>query len=183
MTPQRSLRWPVLQSRQVYRNPWLAVREDRVLRPDGSRGRYGVIEVGDAVSIVALSDKAVCLVRQYRHAWSRDVWEVPCGGLHKGERPLAAARRELREEAGITARRWDRLGIIRANDPIVNTFHLYLARTLRIGPPAREGSEADMVSRMWPLAEYRWAVISGAVSDDMTIACIAKALLWAGIRL
>jgi 8-oxo-dGDP phosphatase len=175
--------WAVRASRQVYRNPWLRVREDRLLRPDGSSGTYGVVEIGDAVSVVALAKDSLCLVRQYRHAWGRDVWEAPCGGVEPGETPLAAARRELREEAGIGARWWRKAGIIRTNDPVANTFHLFLARGLSFGPAARDGSEAGMVSRMWPFKDIKRAVADGRITDDMTLACIFKCLLLAKINL
>jgi len=174
--------WATTGRRRVYRNPWMAVFEDRVRRPDGSRGTYGVVEVGDAVSVVALDRGRVCLVRQHRHSWGKRVWEVPCGGLHRGESPLGAARRELAEEAGIAARIWRRLGCVEANDPIVNRFHLFLAQGLEFGKHRRDESEADMEHRMWPLSDLREAVLRGAIRDDMTIACVAKALLAAGRR-
>jgi 8-oxo-dGTP pyrophosphatase MutT (NUDIX family) len=178
----RDAPWPVLSVREAYRNPWLRVHEDRVRRPDKTVGRYGIIEVGDAVSVVALSCDGVCLVRQYRPSWRRNVWEVPCGGIRRGERPLAAAKRELREEAGITARSWRPAGIVRANDPVVNTFHLFLAQELRHGPARRDDSESDMVSRMWPFTEFKRAVRAGIITDDMSLACLFKCLLVAGIE-
>lgn len=174
--------WAVEAARTVYRNPWLRVHEDRVRRPDGTLGRYGVVEVGDAVAVAALSPGGLWLVRQYRPSWRRRVWELPCGGIGRGERPLAAARRELREETGLTARSWLGAGVIRANDPVVNTFRLYLARGLTRGAAARDASEADMECRMWPLAELRRAVRSGRIDDDMTLAGIFKCLLVAGIK-
>lgn len=175
--------WQTINSRRIYRNPWIAVREDQVLRPDGSAGRYGVVEVGDAVSIVALQNNAVCLVRQYRHSWGKRVWEVPCGGLHRGESALRAAKRELLEESGISAKKWKRLGIIESNDPVVNRFHLFLARDLSFALPRRDRSEADMKSKMWKLSDYKKALLTGAIRDDMTMACVCKALLAAGVRL
>jgi len=175
--------WRTLGRRRVYRNPWMTVFEDRVRRPDGSAGTYGVVEVGDAVSIVALDRGRVCLVGQYRHSWGKRVWEVPCGGLHKGESPLKAARRELLEEAGMTARRWRGLGCVEANDPIVNRFRLFLATGLAFGRHQRDESEADMVHRMWSLSDFNRAVLNGRICDDMTIACVAKCLMVLGRRL
>lgn len=175
--------WRTLSRKGVYRNPWLRVFEDRVRRPDGSGGTYGVVEVGDAVSVVALERDRVCLVRQYRHSWGKRIWEVPCGGLHKGELALSAAKRELLEEAGITAQKWKRLGIIESNDPVVNRFHLYLARGLVQGSHNRDQSEADMESKMWRLSEFKRAVLRGMIRDDMTIACVAQALMAAGRKL
>ncbi|MBI4727032.1 NUDIX hydrolase [candidate division TA06 bacterium] len=176
-------KWKITKRRQVYKNPWIAVREDSVKRPDGSAGRYGVVEVGDAVSIVALQNDGLCLVQQYRHSWGKRVWEVPCGGLHKGESALKAAQRELSEEAGIKAKKWKRLGIIESNDPVVNRFHLFLARDLSFASPRRDRSEAGMENRMWGLPDYKQALLKGAIRDDMTIACVCKALMAGGVKL
>jgi len=169
--------WRLLKRRLAYSNPWLRVYEDRVERPDGMRGRYGVVEVGDAVSVVAWERGCFWLVRQYRHSWGKRVWEVPCGGLARGEAPLSAAKRELWEETGLRAKRWLRLGVIEANDPVVNRFHLFLATELVQDRPQRDDSEADMICRRWSLAEFEEAVRRGTIRDDMTIACVAKALL------
>lgn len=172
--------WRTLARRRVYRNPWIRVFEDRVSRPDGGLGTYGVVEVGDAVSVAALEGGRICLVCQYRHSWGKRVWEVPCGGLRRGESLLAAAKRELREEAGIDALHWRKLGAVEANDPVVNRFHLFLATGLAHGRPRRDQSEADMESRMWGLSDFKKAVLSGKIRDDMTIACVAKALMASG---
>lgn len=172
--------WRLLKRSLVYSNPWLRVYEDRVRRPDGRSGRYGVVEVGDAVSVVAWEKDRICLVRQYRHAWGKRVWEVPCGGLARGEGLLAAAKRELWEETGIRAKGWRRLGVVEANDPVVNRFHLFLATGLTSGRPRRDDSESDMRCRMWSLGEFKKAVSRGTICDDMTIACVTKALLAMG---
>ncbi len=173
----RTRAWRVRSRRRVYCNPWLSVYEDRVQRPDGSEGIYGVVEVGDAVSIVAWDKDRICLVRQHRHSWGKRIWELPCGGLGPGESILAAAKRELLEEAGIRARYWRRLGAVEANDPVVNRFHLFLATGLSFGPCCRDHTEADMEHRMWRLEDFRKAVLRGAIRDDMTIAGVAKAML------
>jgi 8-oxo-dGTP pyrophosphatase MutT (NUDIX family) len=175
--------WQTIKRRRIYQNPWIAVHEELVRRPDGSVGRYGIVEANDAASIVAIQDNAVCLVQQYRPSWGKRVWEVPCGGLHRGESVLRAAKRELLEESGIIAKKWKRLGIIESNDPVVNRFHLFLAQDLSFVPARRDDSEADMKSKMWKLSDFKSAVLKGSISDDMTIACVCKALLAAGIKL
>ncbi len=152
-------------------------------RPDSTKGTYGVVDVGDAVSVVAVENGRVCLVQQYRHSWGKRVWEVPCGGIHDKESPLRAAKRELLEEAGITAAGWKSLGIIEANDPVVNRFHLFLARGLKFADHCRDDSEADMKSKMWKLVEFKRAVLKGTIRDDMTVACVCKALMASGMSL
>jgi 8-oxo-dGTP pyrophosphatase MutT (NUDIX family) len=174
--------WQTIKRRRIYQNPWITVREDIVLRPDGSVGRYGIVEANDAASIVAIQDNGLCLVQQYRPSWGKRVWELPCGGIHKGESGLRAAKRELLEESGITAKKWKRLGLIESNDPVVNRFHLFLAQDLSFADPKRDRSEADMKSKMWKYSDYKKALLGGAIRDDMTIACVCKALLAAGVK-
>src|SRR5439155_7079061 len=96
--------WQVLGSRQVYENAWIRVREDDVIRPDGQPGIYGVVEFqGLAVAIIALTeDEQVYLVGQYRYPTDTYSWEVVEGTSEAGEEPLAAAKRELSEETGLT---------------------------------------------------------------------------------
>ena len=104
--------WTTLGSRAIYENPWIAVREDRVLRPDGQPGIYGVVHFRHlAIGIVPLTDDGqTILVGQYRYTLDDYSWEIPEGGGALGVDPLESAKRELREETGLVAERWTYLG-------------------------------------------------------------------------
>ena len=95
------------RSRLVYENPWIRVREDQVLRPDGLPGIYGVVEFKNrAVGVLPVDhDGSVWLVGQYRYPLQAYSWEIPEGGSPESESPEATAIRELREETGLTAGR------------------------------------------------------------------------------
>src|SRR5262249_61714848 len=99
--------WTTLESRPVYENPWIAVREDRVLRPDGTPGIYGVVHFKNrAVGVLPVDEQGrVWLVGQYRYPTDRYSWEIPEGGGHGDETIEETARRELREETGLAAGR------------------------------------------------------------------------------
>src|SRR4029453_13769042 len=109
--PRKNGPYPVLSSEPRYRNRWIALREDRVIRPGGSEGLFGVVEMVPGSSVLAIDDEDNCfLVRQYKYALGRDSLEAISGGIDDGETPLGAAQRELREEVGLIAADWQDLG-------------------------------------------------------------------------
>ena len=99
--------WKTLSSRVVYENPWIGVREDEVIRPDGLPGIYGVVHFKNrAVGVLPVDrDGAIWLVGQYRYPLDAYSWEIPEGGCPASESPEETARRELREETGLVAGR------------------------------------------------------------------------------
>src|ERR687889_405716 len=111
MTPDETKNpWLSVSSKRVYDNPWITVREDRVVRPDGESGIYGVVHYKNiAVGVLAIEEDHVYLVGQYRYPLDRYSWEIPEGGCPEGEEPLAAARRELEEETGLRAEKWEKM--------------------------------------------------------------------------
>ena len=109
--PDRRLREEMRERRPVYDGRLLHVFEDTVRLPEGREARREVVEHPGAVAIVATApDGRVVLVRQWRHALRRALWEIPAGTRQPGEEPAATARRELTEETGYTAARWRELG-------------------------------------------------------------------------
>src|SRR5215510_14916898 len=126
--------YKVLSSEPRYRNRWIALREDRVIRPGGSEGLFGVVEMASGSSVLAIdADGTVFLVREYKYAIGRDSLEVVSGAMDEGETPLAAAQRELREETGLVATDWQPMGAV---DPFTTAIrcrnHLFLARELTL---------------------------------------------------
>jgi len=103
----------VLKSKEIYKNPWIKVREDKVIRPGGEEGLFGIVEGASGSSVVALTkDDKVYLVKEYHYAQNETTYEVPSGGIDKDETPLESAKRELKEETGLTANKWTDLGYI-----------------------------------------------------------------------
>jgi len=173
--------WQTRESRIVYDNRWISVREDQVSGPAGD-GIYGVVTLKNAaVFVVALDeDDRVCLVTIDRYTTGRSV-EVPAGGTD-GEDPLLAAQRELREETGLEADEWTQIGTMNAlNGVTVAPEHVFLARSLRqAGDSARTQAEEGIDEMAWvPFAEALAMVADGRIRDGETIAALA----YAGIRL
>ncbi|GAA2742998.1 hypothetical protein GCM10009868_15140 [Terrabacter aerolatus] len=177
--------WPVHETRVVYENPWIRVREDAVTRPDGSDGIFGVVEVQrPAVFVVALTDDdEVVLVTLDRHTVGTSV-EVPAGGTD-GEDPLVAARRELAEETGLVAGSWRQVGTMNALNGICRAPEVvFLATDLSPAPDtddtAARREEGIRDVRPVPLADVLGLVADGTITDGETIAALMFALVALG---
>jgi 8-oxo-dGTP pyrophosphatase MutT (NUDIX family) len=175
--------WPVRAQRVVYENPWIRVVEDDVVRPDGSEGIYGVVEMRHpAVFVVALTDAdEVLLVMVDRHTVGRSI-EVPAGGSD-GEDSLVAARRELLEETGYEADRWREIGAMTALNGICRAPEtVWLATGLRRAesPAHHRAEEGIHEVRAVPWAEAMRMVRGGEISDGESVAALMYAALALG---
>ncbi|MGH9632545.1 MAG: NUDIX domain-containing protein [Bryobacteraceae bacterium] len=172
----RSNPWKTLSSRVPYENSWVRVREDQVIRPDGATGIYGVIEIRPSVGIVALNEHGqVALVGQWRYTLGRYSWEIPRGGSSHGETDmLEAARRELREEAGFTARSWLPLGEVDVcNGVTTDVQHLFLASGLDFVGTHQDPVE-QIVTDWLPFPQAVQMVMTGDITEVCTVAAILK---------
>ena len=181
--------WPVRRTRIAYENPWIRVHEDEVVRPDGSDGVFGVVEVRHpAVFVVALTDAdEVVLVTVDRHTVGESV-EVPAGGTD-GQDPLDAARRELAEETGLAAREWRQVGVMNALNGVCRAPEMvFLATGLEpagpgagstVGDAARTEEGISAVRRV-PMAQLLDLVRDGGITDGETVAALMFALAHLG---
>jgi 8-oxo-dGTP pyrophosphatase MutT (NUDIX family) len=169
--------WTVLDSQRLYASPWITVREDRVIQPDGLIGTFGVVEMTPGVSILPLGeDGTVYLVRVFRYTLGRDSIETAAGGIEDGESPEETAHRELREELGIEAREIIPLGIVdQLTENVVSPDHLFLARGLTFVAPNHEPTER--ITRIAvPLEQaLQWA-LDGTISHAASTTLIFKAV-------
>ena len=169
--------WRTLSSREVYDNPWIRVREDQVIRPDGKPGIYGVVETRIATGVIALTpENEVYLVGQYRYPVNEYSWEIIEGGSDPGEPALEAAKRELREEAGLTAENWKQLG---PEFHLSNCFSseigiVFLAQGLTLGQADPEGTEILKIKKL-PLTQALEMVHSGEIKDSVSIVGLLRA--------
>lgn len=174
--------WRTLAAHTVYRNPWLTVTEYQVIRPDGAPGIYGVVDPGDNVTIVALDDEEqIWVVEDFVYTVQARYWSLPTGAAERGEEPLLAAQRELAEEAGLSATRWELLGTFYLSPGIATQrSYLYLARGLSLGAPQREGTEAHMTTRRMPLRDAYAASLRGETPSGAT--ALGVWLAWTRLR-
>ncbi len=172
--------WTLLGSREIYRNPWIRIREDQVVRPDKKPGIYGVVEFQTtALGVVPVADNGdTVLVGQYRYTLEAYSWEIPEGGGVKTGDTLPDAKRELVEETGITATEWIDLGPFHLSNSVTDEAgRVYLARGLEFGDSRPDGDE---VLRTWrlPLEEAYAMCMDGRITDAVSIIGITRAVHW-----
>jgi 8-oxo-dGTP pyrophosphatase MutT (NUDIX family) len=161
-----------ISTRIAYENRWTRLREDRIRRPDGSDGLYGVVERADFAVIVPWHDGRLTLVEQYRYPVSARVWEFPMGMWEEapGTDPAVLAAAELREETGLIAAGMTHAGEIFQGPGYCNQRgHIFLATGLTQGAPDREATEQDMICRSFSLDAFEAMVRDGTIREAMTL--------------
>ncbi len=149
---------------------------EQAVLPNGLEVELVVIRHPGASAVVALDNTGhVALLSQYRHAIGGYLWEIPAGVRHSGETPIQCAQRELAEEAGLSARRWDHLGAIVTIPSFCDErIDLYLARELDLAVGTRDADEIIRVERV-TFAETLRMIRRGEIYDAKTVAALHMA--------
>jgi ADP-ribose pyrophosphatase len=162
-------------NRIVYQNPWLRFERFEITHPNGTAGEHGLVITPPAAGVIAFDGEDVWLTRQQRFALDRSEIEIVKGGAAAGESHLAAAQRELREELGLTARRWDSLGeALEIPSIMQEPVLIYLAREISRVETDQEAVESIDAVHM-SLAAALDALASGAISDAVTAVALFRA--------
>lgn len=129
--------YEISSTKEIYKNPWIQVREDIVLKPNGDKGLFGVVDYSAGASVVALNKKnEIFLVKEYAYAIDEYSISLPQGGVEPNESPIDAAKRELKEETGVHADEWKELGYINPYTMIIKgPIYLFLAKNAQIVSP------------------------------------------------
>ena len=173
--------WKTLSSRIAYQNPYITVREDKVITPGGSEGIYGVVESKPGVLIVAQTDNdEVYLIESFRYPLQSWRWEIPGGGIDDGDTPLQAAQKELAEELGLQADKWDQLGDMYPsnNGPLDDHNVVFVARDLHAVQKHHETGEAIRPPKAVPWREVLAMVQRGELTDGQSLGALLHYLLW-----
>ncbi len=168
--------WQVIASEVKYKNPWMQVTEDSVVRPDGKKGIYGTFTINPGVGVLALDEQGfVYLTDEFHYAINRNNVEAAVGGVEKGENILSAAKRELKEELGIEAESWTSLGFVEPLTSFTNSpINLFLARKLKFGKPTHEGTETIKTVKV-KLEKAVDMVLKGEIFASASCVLILKA--------
>lgn len=169
--------WRTVTSRPIYENKWLKLREDIAELPDGRQTIYGVVTFGECVGVLPFVDAdRVLLVRQYRYVFDENQrWEMPTGGMHAGETPETAARRELQEEIGHTAGRLDWVSSYYTSKSVCQeTAHLFLGYDLAPSILAPDDTEFLEIAT-FPFQEVLDMVNRSEIRDSMTVIAVLHA--------
>jgi 8-oxo-dGTP pyrophosphatase MutT (NUDIX family) len=161
--------------RTTYENRWLRFEAHDMVHPNGQPGEHGVVITPRASATVVLDGDDILLARQARYAIDRTVLEIVKGGADVGESPQAAAERELREELGIAAVRWDPLGFVYEVPSIMQEgVSLFLARDVRFVEKDPEDVETIEAVRM-PFRDAYLAAARGELNDAVTGIALLRA--------
>jgi ADP-ribose pyrophosphatase len=169
-----------LSTREVYRNPWLSVREDAIERDNGSRGIYGVVDKEDCAIIIPVQGDTIYLIEQFRYTIQQRALELPQGGWESPDiDPEELARGELREETGLIAGSMTYLGTLWvAYGFAKQKQHVFLATGLTPAGTDPDPEEHDLVLKTATLAKFEQMLLDGTIQDMCTIAAWGLYKLW-----
>ncbi|ABZ82928.1 hydrolase, nudix family protein [Heliomicrobium modesticaldum Ice1] len=170
------LKEKTLESERVFDGNFIRLRKDRVVLPNGATSTREVVEHPGAAAIVPLTPrKEVVLIRQWRHPIKEVSIEIPAGKLSEDEDPLECAKRELSEETGFSARRWDPLIQFYASPGFCDEeMHLFIARDLYVSD-GRPDEDEFVEPLVVPLEAALEMIETGEIMDAKSIIGLLRA--------
>lgn len=173
--------WIIEGQTLIYDNPWISITEFDVINPGGGEGIYGRVHFKNvAIGVIAVDDEMnTYLVGQHRFVLNQFSWEIPEGGcLEAKETHLEAAQRELLEETGLVAGRWELLLKSHLSNSVSDEVSvIFLARDLKQGMAAPEETEQDLRTQKLPFTETVRMLETGVITDAISIMAIQKVQL------
>ncbi len=169
--------WTTLSSELKYNNPWISVTEYQVLNPAGKPGIYGKVHFKNkAIGIIPLDENGnTWLVGQHRYPLDEWSWEIPEGGGPIEGSALESAKRELKEETGVVAKKWTELLRTHLSNSVSDEEgFIFLAEELEHGEAELEETEADMKVWKLPFREALDMVMAGKITDSLSVMGILK---------
>jgi 8-oxo-dGTP pyrophosphatase MutT (NUDIX family) len=171
------MKWKKLNSKIVYKNRWLLVREDSVIRPDGKAGKYSVVERLPVNFIIALDHKdRIFFIREYRYPIKKTILQLPAGTTEKNDSFLVSAKKGLCEETGIKANTWEKIGKFYIGPGHENVYaNVFLAKDLdvsQLDKITKNGDELILKILRIPIKEVKQLIVSGRIECGITLAAL-----------
>ena len=176
MSSPKNNPWKTTSSKTVYDNPWISVIHNEVLQPDQQPGVYGKVHFKNlAIGIIPIDEEGnTWLVGQYRYVIDQYTWEIPMGGCPLNTDPIETARRELKEETGLSAETFEKVLEVHLSNAVSDELGIvYVARGLTIGEAEPEGSE-ELALRKLPFEELYQMVLKGEITDSLSCCSVLK---------
>jgi ADP-ribose pyrophosphatase len=169
----------IISTQEKYRTPIFWITEDYAVDPSGFEIRRDIVRHRGSAVMMAIDNRGrILLVRQFRLPANRKLWEIPAGRLDEGETPLAAAKRELREETGCRARKWRRLISFYPSPGFLSEkMHVYVATELTHGE-AEPMDDERIETRWFTPRELEGMIRSGRIQDGKTIVAFLAWQKW-----
>ena len=166
--------WKTLSSKVVYQNPWIKIHEDKVIRPDGKEGLYAFLSKPVGVFILARDNKGFFyFIRQYRYPLKKYIYELPAGITDK-KSYLSNAKRELKEETGLTSKKWVTLGKFYVapghEDVVIYSFLALGVDTNLLSNKNQEGDESIQKIIKLSESQIKKYINSGKIECGVTLA-------------
>lgn len=168
--------WHKVSSREVYDNPWITVRQDEVIKPNGESGIYGVTHFKFlAAAVVPLDGEGnIWLVGQFRYTLNEFSWEIPMGGGSLEVDSIVSAKRELKEETGLIAGKWTNLGRLHTSNSVTDEVgYMFLAEELSLEKADPDDTEI-LTTKKVSLMDAIQMVMDSEITDSLSIAAILK---------
>jgi len=158
----------IVSEKTILKDKIIEVKEQEIELPDGKKKIHHNVYRAPTVSVFPLADDDIYLISQYRYLYGKDSLEAMSGFMEEGEEPLFAAKRELKEETGLTAKDWYTLPVFEIAGSIVRgQMHLFWVKELEHGETSFDDDEDITLVKM-PFAEAVAKVMSGKISHVAT---------------
>ncbi len=175
--PRKRGQWTELSTELKYDNPWMSVKESKILNPNGGEGIYGVVHLKNfAIGIVPLDEEGnTWIVGQERFPFEGEFsWEIIAGGGPLENDPLDSAKKELLEETGIKAHKWELIQKMdMSNSVTTEQALLYVVRDLSFHEKQPDETEKLIIKKL-PFEELYQMVINHEVVDSLSVAAVLK---------